>query len=78
MYLFTSLKMVRQGYQPVYRNKSFKFLGAGTDANGRTFEKVGLEGADGQHYQAMYFMEQQSDGSWKISGCVILKEQDAV
>jgi Domain of unknown function (DUF4864) len=67
------MSMVQNGYQPVYRNKSYSFLGGGIDAGGRIYEKVQLQGADGITYQATYFMQQQDDGSWKISGCVILK-----
>jgi hypothetical protein len=72
------MNMVRNGYPPVYRNKSFSFTGTGTDPNGRVYEKVAIEGADGVAYKAYYFMEQQPDGSWKISGCVVLKDQDSV
>ena len=67
------MSMVQNGYQPVYRNKSYSFLGGGVDASGRIYEKVELQGADNLTYQAYYFMQQQDDGTWKISGCVVLK-----
>jgi len=67
------MNMVRGGYAPVYRNKSYDFEGSGTDTNGRPYQRVGLIGEDGARYEAVYFMEQQPDGSWKISGCVVAK-----
>ena len=67
------MNMVRNGYPPVYRNKSFKFEASGTDPSGRPYQRVGLLGADGVRYEAIYFMEKQADGSWKISGCVVAK-----
>ncbi len=67
------MNMVRGGYPPVYRNKAYDFEGSGVDSSGRPFQRVGLIGADGARYQAVYFMEQQADGSWKISGCVVAK-----
>ncbi|MDE2385640.1 MAG: DUF4864 domain-containing protein [Alphaproteobacteria bacterium] len=72
------MNMVRNGYAPVYRNDGYSFMGTGTDQAGRSFEKVQLHTADGASYKAYYFMEQQPDGTWKISGCVVLKEPDAV
>jgi hypothetical protein len=67
------MNMVRGGYAPVYRNKAYDFEGSGTDANGRPYQRVGIIGADGARYEAIYFMEQEPDGSWKISGCVVAK-----
>ena len=63
--------MVRGGYAPIYRNKDFNFGEAGVDASGRPFQRVEIIGMDGQHYSAIYYMEQQADGSWKISGVVM-------
>jgi hypothetical protein len=68
------MNMVRNGYAPVYRNKSFKFEASGTDPSGRPYQRVGLVGVDGDRYEAIYYMQKQPDGSWKISGCVIVKD----
>ncbi len=67
------MNMVRGGYAPVYRHKAFDFEGSGTDESGRPYQRVGLIGEDGARYEATYYMEQQPDGSWKISGCVVAK-----
>jgi hypothetical protein len=32
-------------------------------------QSVELVGPDGGHYIALYRMEKQPDGSWKINGC---------
>jgi hypothetical protein len=65
--------MVRSQYPMVYRYKGYTFLEAGTDPSGRLFQHLRIQGEDGTFYDAIYFMQQQPDGSWKISGCVIAK-----
>ena len=67
------MNMVRGGYPPVYRNKQYSFGDAGMDATGRPFQKVEILGLDGVRYEAIYFMEQQPDGTWKISGVIVGK-----
>lgn len=68
--------MVKNGYPQVYRNKQYNFAEAGTDKVGRPFQRVEILGADGVRYTAIYFMEHQADGSWKISGVVITKDSE--
>ena len=68
--------MVQSGYPPIYRNKQYNFGDAGTDELGRPFQKVEILGMDGARYTAIYFMERQADGSWKISGVVMAKEPE--
>ena len=70
------MNMVQSGYPPLYRNKQYNFCDAGTDEMGRPFQKVEILGADGARYTAIYFMEHQPDGSWKISGVVMAKEPE--
>ena len=70
------MNMVQTGYPQVYRNKQYNFGDAGTDEMGRPFQKVEILGMDGARYAAIYFMEQQADGSWKISGVVMAKEPE--
>lgn len=66
------MAMVKQGYQPVYRNQKRIFGDVFQDNLGRPAMRVVLTGADGKRYEALYAMEKQADGSWKIAGCVIL------
>ncbi len=67
------MAMVRQGYRPVYRPQSFRFGKAGQDAAGRPTQLVTIVGPDGKTYEALYTMERQADGSWKIAGCRLLE-----
>jgi hypothetical protein len=66
------LSMVRRGYAPVYRHKSFEF-GEVRALDGKIAQQVHIIDADGVPWEALYTLEQQPDGSMKISGCVLLK-----
>ena len=70
------LAMVRQGYPPVYRPRSHAFGVLDTE-DGRIVQRVELVGPDGQPALALYFMEQETDGTWRIDGCV-LTQSDSV
>ena len=63
--------MVRSGYQPVYRPRSFTF-GDLVEADGRIVQEVAVIGPDGVPRMALYTMEQQPDGSWRIAGCQLV------
>ena len=69
--------MVRGSYAPVYRHKSFEF-GEGRAADGQIAQRVHIIDADGQAWEALYTLEQQPDGSLKITGCSLLKAGQAV
>jgi uncharacterized protein DUF4864 len=71
------LQMVQQGYAPVYRHKSFEF-GEGRSAGGRIAQRVQIVDDNGEAWEAMYTLEQQPDGSLKITGCSLLKAGQAV
>jgi ketosteroid isomerase-like protein len=64
------MRMVRQGYQPVYRPRSFAFEEL-TRIDGKLVQPVRVIGPDGLPVTALYIMERQPDGSWKIGGCVL-------
>ena len=66
------LGMVRNSYAPVYRHRSFEF-GEAQAADGRIVQRVRIVDSDGMPWEAMYTLEQQSDGSIRISGCVLIK-----
>ncbi len=66
------MAMVRNGYAPVYRHRSFAF-GAATTADGKIQQEVHIIDADGVAWEALYTLEPQSDGSLKISACVLKK-----
>jgi hypothetical protein len=71
------LQMVQQAYPPVHRHKSFEF-GEARAAGGRIAQRVHIVDDNGEAWEAMYTLEQQSDGSLKITGCSLLKAGQAV
>ena len=71
------LQMVQQAYPPVYRHKSFEF-GEARAADGRIAQRVHIVDANGEAWEALYTLEQQPDGSLKITGCSLLKAGQAV
>ena len=71
------LQMVQQAYPPVHRHKSFGF-GEARAAGGRIAQRVHIVDDNGEAWEAMYTLEQQSDGSLKITGCSLLKAGQAV
>jgi hypothetical protein len=64
------MRMVRTGYQPVYRPREVQF-GAIATVNGDIVQRVELIGPDGKPALALYVMQRQADGSWKINGCFL-------
>ncbi|HWZ39264.1 MAG TPA: DUF4864 domain-containing protein [Bradyrhizobium sp.] len=69
--------MVQNAYAPVYRHKSFEFGESRTEGNW-VAQRVHIIDANGEAWEAMYTLEQQSDGSFKITGCTLLKAGDSV
>ncbi|MDF1792124.1 MAG: DUF4864 domain-containing protein [Thalassobaculaceae bacterium] len=62
--------MVMGDYVAVARPQVFEFEEA-TTLNGHPTQPVFVVGPDGIARRALYFMEQQPDGSWKIDGVVL-------
>jgi len=69
------MEMVKTGYPAVYRPKSVEFRELKTD-NGVLVQQVFLIGPDGRPVLALYEMQQQPDGTWKINGCYITQAPD--
>jgi Domain of unknown function (DUF4864) len=69
------MQMVKAGYPAVYRPKSVEFHELKTD-NGMLIQQVFLIGPDGKPVLALYEMQQQPDGSWKINGCWLTQPPD--
>jgi hypothetical protein len=72
----TFMAMVRNSYAPVYRHKRFEF-GEARTADGKIAQHVHIIDADGVPWEALYTLEQQPDGSLKITGCMLLKAGQA-
>jgi hypothetical protein len=64
------MDMVRRGYQPVYRPHSVQF-GELDIVHGEVVQQVDLIGPDGVPALALYKMEHEADGGWRIAGCVL-------
>lgn len=62
------MAMVKRGYQAVYTNSKYRFGELTTDILGRPAQHVTITAGDGKRYEAVYAMEKQPDGSWKIAG----------
>jgi hypothetical protein len=67
------MTMVKQGYPQVYRPQSFNFTETLIDPLGKPAQKMTVVGPDGKSYIALYSMEKQPDGTWRISGCTLLE-----
>lgn len=66
------MDMVRNGFAPVYRHRSFEF-GEAKDLGGMIAQIVHIVDADGIPWDALYTLEPQPDGSMKISSCTLKK-----
>jgi uncharacterized protein DUF4864 len=71
------MSMVQNSYAPVYRHKSFEFGATRTEGN-LVAQRVHIVDANGEAWEALYTLEQQDDGSFKITGCSLLKAGEAV
>jgi hypothetical protein len=71
------MAMVRESYTPVYRPSRWSF-GETVVADGTHAQVVFLTGRDGARQVALYIMERQADGSWRIGGVTLhaLAERD--
>ena len=70
------MAIVRQGYAPLYKPKSFEF-GETKATDGGLTQLVFITDADGMAWEALYLIEKQPDGSLKISGCTLKKATTA-
>lgn len=70
------MQMVQRGYPPVIGPRAVSF-GLLRETSRGPVQEVYLTDANGTDWLALYTFEQQADGSWKISGCVLTKSPDA-
>lgn len=68
------LAMVKATYQPVYRSQSAVFQETIVD-NNVVAQPVLLVDSNDQLFMAVYPMEKQPDGSWRIAGCYLTPTQ---
>jgi hypothetical protein len=66
--------MVKRGYQPVYRPGNFAFGRSKAAADGTGIvQEVIIQGSGGEDWTALYSLERQPDGSFKINGVQMIK-----
>lgn len=70
------MQMVQQGYAPVYRHRSFEFGDVKADG-GQIAQRVHIVDDNGEAWEALYTLERQADGSFRITGCSLLKAGQA-
>lgn len=71
------MAMVRDGYTPVYRSAEIEFRDIDPLPEGRWLQQVLIVGMDGSVVLALYTMERQPNGMWKIAGCTLAKSNEA-
>ena len=65
--------MVRNQYRPVYRHRSFVF-GEGRDTGeAGVMQSVAIQDEYGVDWTAEYSLARDADGSWRITGCRLIK-----
>jgi hypothetical protein len=70
------MAIVRQGYAPLYKPKSFEFGESKVIEDGFS-QLVFITDVDGVAWEALYLIERQPDGSLKINGCTLKKATTA-
>lgn len=64
------MKMVKTGYQPVYRPRAYFFKEI-VNIEGQIVQHVLVIDQNEQPVLAIYPMERQQDGHWRIDGCFL-------
>jgi hypothetical protein len=64
------MRMVRESYQAIYRPRAVKFLEPAV-IQGEVIQAVQVIAPDGAVRVALYSMQRQPDGKWKINGCLL-------
>jgi hypothetical protein len=66
------MAMVKSSYPPVYHHKSVQF-GTQTRDGDQIGQTVVIVDTENEVWGGVYTLELEGDGSWKISGCVLIK-----
>ena len=69
------IRMVRQDYQAVYRPREVEFRELEM-RHGIPTQRVLVVGPDGTPKLALYPMQRQPDGAWRIAGCTLVPAPD--
>ena len=63
------MSMVTGGYMPVYRPQNYSFGRYMQTGPTSIVQQVLILGPDGKDYEAVYTLEMQEDGTFRITGC---------
>lgn len=69
----TFIAMVAKGYPPVLRPRSYRFETAQETAEDEIAQGVSLQDEAGLDWVALYTLQRQVDGQWRITGCQLKK-----
>ncbi len=69
----TFIAMVAKGYAPVLRPRSYRFETAQETADDEIAQGVSLQDEAGLDWVALYTLQRQADGQWRITGCQLKK-----
>lgn len=67
--------MVETGYQPVFKPQSYRFGEAQEMSGTSVAQRVMIVGPDGKEYEALYQLELQPDGMFRITGVSLRASQ---
>lgn len=65
------MRMVRDGYQAVYRPRTYRFAELSI-VDGTVIQEVALIGPDGLAVLAVYPMVELENGIWRTDGCTLI------
>lgn len=69
----TFIAMVAKGYAPVLRPRSYRFETARETGEDEIAQGVSLQDEAGFDWMALYTLQRQADGQWRITGCQLKK-----
>jgi len=69
----TFLAMVEKGYAPVLRPRSYGFGTSEPAGEDEIAQGVTLQDENGVDWVALYTLQKQVDGEWRITGCQLKK-----
>lgn len=67
------IAMVEKGYAPVLRPRHYRFEAAEETAEDEIAQGVSLQDEAGIDWVALYTLQRQVDGQWRITGCHLKK-----
>ncbi len=68
------IRMVKRGYNPIYAAKNWAFGRSRTDGE-KIHHEVLIAGPKGKEWVALYSLQKQDNGDWKIISVQLLKSQ---